>query len=87
MGVRKIAISVPEDVLKQVDRLAKRVSTTRSGFITDVLREVSRASGRAEVTRRIDRLFDSDPSLAMEQRRTATEFLRAADPGDDESPW
>lgn len=83
MAVRKIAISVPADVLKQVDRLAHHAKTTRSGFITQVLCQVSRAKSRAEITERINLLFD-DPDTAEEQSDTATAFLRAAEPGETE---
>lgn len=78
MAVRKIAISVPEDVLRQVDRMAKKSGTTRSGFITLVLSEVSHAGTQTEITERINRLFE-DKTIADEQAETASFFLRAAE--------
>lgn len=77
MSVRKIAISVPEDVLLQIDRAAAARDTTRSGFISEVLRRVARARGEAEVSRRIREFFD-DPEVALEQRKAAMKLSRAA---------
>jgi metal-responsive CopG/Arc/MetJ family transcriptional regulator len=85
MAVRKIAISVPEEVLRQVDRLARKSKTTRSGLITRVLREVSDASNQAEVTERINHLFN-DQDLIDEQASTAHTFLQAAE-NDEDSGW
>lgn len=79
MAVRKIAISVPEDVMAVVDRAAARRHTTRSAYITEVLRRVASARTDAEITRRIDAVF-SDRDVAREQRATAA-ALAAAEPG------
>jgi hypothetical protein len=84
MAAKKIAISVPEDVLAQVDQAAARRGITRSGFITEVLRRVAAARGDAEIRRRVDALF-SDPGTAGEQRDTARAGA-AALPG-TESGW
>lgn len=77
MSVKKIAISVPEDVLHQIDRAAAARDTTRSGFITEVLRRVARARGEAEVSRRIREFFD-DPELVVEERKAAVRLSRTA---------
>ena len=47
MAARKFAISVPEEVIREVDHAAKRRGMTRSGFITDVLSQVARALDQA----------------------------------------
>lgn len=70
VAVKKFALSVPEDVMKQVDRAAKRFGVTRSRFIADVLRKIANAGMDAEITRRVDELF-ADPEIAGEQSRTA----------------
>lgn len=77
MAVRKFAISVPEDVMRQVDRAATRRGTTRSGFIAHVLARVAGARTDAEISRRVNALF-SDPQLTREQAGTARAFRRAA---------
>lgn len=86
MPVRKIAISLPENVLHEVDRLAKRTKTTRSGCIAKVLSEVSHATNQAEITERINKLF-GDPEIANEQTAVAGHFLRAAEKGFKDSEW
>ena len=77
MAARKFAISVPEDVMRQVDRAAKRRRMTRSGFISRVLARVARARTDAEISERVNAFF-SDPEVAREQRETARAFRRAA---------
>jgi hypothetical protein len=77
MPARKLAISVPEEVIREVDRAAKRRGMTRSGFITGVLSDVARARTDAEISRRVNALF-SDPDIAREQVETAKKFRRIA---------
>jgi len=86
MAVRKIAISVPEDVLKEVDRLAKKTKTTRSGLITQLLKEVSHASGQADIVNRINSLFE-DPEIAEEQASTSNLFLQSPKKKYESSDW
>jgi hypothetical protein len=76
VAVRKFAISVPEDVMAQIDEAAERRGITRSRFITDVLRKVARARTDAEVTRRLDEVFAA-PDVAAEQRSTSQALLGA----------
>ena len=77
MAARKFAISIPEDVMRQVDRAAKRRRMTRSGFISGVLATVARAQTDAEISRKVDELF-SDPEVAREQVETARVLRRSA---------
>lgn len=77
MRAKKIAISVPEDVLDDVDRAARRRSTTRSGFITQLLIVAAAASRDAEVERRI-RAFFADGAVAKETKREARSLSRTA---------
>jgi len=77
MAARKFAISVPEDVMRHVDRAAARRGVTRSRFIADLLARVARARTDAEISRRVDALF-SDPEVAREQAQTARAFRRTA---------
>ena len=75
MAARKFAISVPEDVMRQVDRAARRRRMTRSGFITHVLAHVASARTDAEISKRVDAIF-RDAEVAREQRETARAFRR-----------
>jgi len=77
MAARKFAISVPEDVMREVDQAAARRGMARSRFIASVLARVAKARTDAEIARRVDALF-SDPEVAREQAETARAFRRAA---------
>ena len=76
MAAKKIAISVPEDVLVDVDEAAAKASLTRSAFITRVLVRVAGAHSDAELKRRVDALF-ADDDIAREQSETARATARA----------
>ena len=75
MATRKLAISVPEDVVQDVDAAAKKRGMTRSGFITDILRRIARARSDAEISRRVNEVF-ADPEVAEEQAKTARQLSR-----------
>jgi metal-responsive CopG/Arc/MetJ family transcriptional regulator len=77
MPAKKFAISIPEDVMAQVDRAAAAQGVTRSRFIAKVLQRAASARTDAEVTRRLNRLF-ADAELEDEQRATAQAFESAA---------
>ena len=74
MPVHKIAISIPREVMVEVDRAARERGVARSRFISDVLRLVARARTDAEVTRRLDAVF-ADPRVAAEQVGDAERYL------------
>lgn len=78
MPARKFAISIPEDVMKQVDRAAASRGVTRSRFIAEVLRRAAQARSDAEITRQLDRVF-ADTAMSREQRRRAR-ALQSAKP-------
>ena len=75
MAATKFAISVPTEVMQEVDRAAEERGITRSRFISEVLRHVARAKRDEEISRRIEEVL-SDPDLAREQRATAAEYRR-----------
>ncbi len=79
MPMKKVAISLPEAVLEAVDELAARRGESRSHVIASILSRVARVKRDREITAQIDALF-ADDTIAAEQERTATQFLRA-------SPW
>ena len=84
MSAAKIAISLPEDVLAEVDRAARERGESRSGFIRRVLVTAARLRRDAEVTRRLDALFAA-PEAVEDQRRTARELESAGTSWSDES--
>ncbi len=73
MALRKTTISVPEDVLDEIDRAARERHESRSAFITRILRAASRARKDREITRRLELLF-SDGATNEGQRRTAQDL-------------
>jgi len=70
MAVRKVAISVPEEVLAQVDAAAAERGENRSRFITQMLVLLAHARSDREISRRVDAVF-ADPEVAREQVKTA----------------
>jgi metal-responsive CopG/Arc/MetJ family transcriptional regulator len=77
--MKRVAISLPEPVLKEVDQLAARRGESRSHLIATILSRVARAKRDREITAQIDTLF-ADETITAEQKQTADEFLRM-------SPW
>lgn len=75
MPMRKIAISLPEPVLKTVDQLAAQRKESRSRVIATLLSRLTRAKRDRDIARQIDALFAEEEVIA-EQKRTADEFLR-----------
>ena len=56
--------------------MAKKRKTTRSGFISDVLKTVTYASGQDEIRKQINNLFQ-DKATYDEQQMTSQLFVRA----------
>ncbi len=76
MPLHKTAVTIPEDLLAEVDRAAHARGESRSRYITRVLRAAVLAKRDTDVTRRLNELF-ADESLRGEQRRTADDLGRA----------
>lgn len=83
--LRKTAITLPEDVLAQVDDAARASGESRSRYIARVLSVAVKARRSAQITRRLDELF-ADSAVAAEQDRSAAELDRVGTRWDDE-PW
>ena len=84
MATAKIAISLPEDVLAEIDRAARERCESRSGFISSVLREALRARRGSDITRHLNALF-ADEAVAEEQRRLTREMDAAGADWSEES--
>ena len=70
MARAKIAITVPEDVLSEVDAAARARGETRSGFISRILKTALKARRDAEITRRLNELFAEESVVATQERIT-----------------
>ncbi len=70
MARSKIAITVPEDVLSEVDAAARERGETRSGFISRILKTALKARRDAGITRRLNELFAEESVVATQDRIT-----------------
>lgn len=77
MPAKKFAISIPEQVMREVDCAAAARGITRSRFIAQLLERAARARSDAEITAQLDRVF-SDERNAAEQRSVARAYRSAA---------
>lgn len=71
----KTAVSIPDDVLEQAERLARRSGQTRSYVFSQALREYVARHSPEEVTREMDEVCESvgdplDPFTGNAARRT-----------------
>jgi metal-responsive CopG/Arc/MetJ family transcriptional regulator len=67
----KTAVSIPDDVLQNADRLARRTRKSRSQLFSDAVREYVARHSREEVTEAMDR-------VCAELGQPADEFVAAA---------
>ena len=63
----RTAISVEDALLKEADAVARELGVSRSRLISDALREYLKRRRRAEITRRLDRVYAANPDT--EDRR------------------
>lgn len=77
MAAKKIAISVPEDVLKRVDRMAKRRKLSRSALISRALREISRVAQEDDIAERINRALAEGEPRENDGRAESPDFSKA----------
>ncbi len=70
----KTAISIPDDLFEQADRLARRSNRSRSQVFSDALREYLARHSPDEITEALDRALDEigeapDPFVRCAARR------------------
>jgi len=70
MNTRKIAISLPADLVSMIDELSTKKKVSRSGFISSVLLEKIEEEKRQKVREAFDEVF-SDEDIRKEQLETA----------------
>jgi metal-responsive CopG/Arc/MetJ family transcriptional regulator len=76
MAAKKIAISLPPQTLKQIDRAARETGESRSGFIARICMLAATAKSDREIRRKINQLF-ADPEIVREQVEDTEAMLRA----------
>ena len=75
MAVKKFALSVPPEVMDQVDEAAAERGLTRSAYLVQLLRRIAKARTDAAITRQVNALF-ADPEVSNEQVSTARALSR-----------
>jgi hypothetical protein len=60
----KTAVSIPDQVFRSAEALARRLGMTRSALYAEALRSFIAERARADVTRRLDDVYDAVPSGA-----------------------
>ena len=73
MNTKKIAITVPEDLVVTIDVLSREKGVSRSKFITDILKDKISKDNNDRIKAVYDHVF-SDETIAKEQLATAREF-------------
>lgn len=73
MNTKKIAITIPRDLVMTIDLLSLEQGVSRSKFITNILKEKIIKDRNDEIKAAYDRVF-SDERVAEEQLATAKEF-------------
>lgn len=73
----KTAVSIPDDVFRSADHLAKRLSISRSELYARALSDMLKHQQAAAITEQINAACDAldtklDPKLAAAQRRVLT---------------
>jgi antitoxin MazE6 len=76
----KTAISIPDDVFAEADRLARRLKKSRSELYSHALREYVARHGAEHVTETLDRIYSESPRESAFATAAARRTLRR-------SPW
>lgn len=82
MPTRKVALTLPEDVLHRLDRHSQRLGKSRSRFVAEQLDQALRRLEDDAITARYDQAY-AEPSARDENSRLAEELLQA---GPDRRP-
>ncbi len=73
MNTAKVAITIPVDLVATIDNLCKKVGSSRSKFITDILREKIENTKKVIIKEAYNSVF-SDPRIQEEQLETSRFF-------------
>lgn len=73
MNTKKVAITIPTDLVAIIDDIRKKRGVSRSKFITLMLRQKIRDEQSLQIRQSYDRVF-SDDAIVKEQLETAAWF-------------
>ena len=80
---QKVAITMPQILIKEIDSLSKKQGLSRSGFITRAVTEKMKSEKRRLITECYDEVF-AEGDIRREQLETAGFFDAAGDEGGQE---
>ena len=84
MNTQKVAITMPADLVKEVDEVSKKMGLSRSKYISVVLRERLLSDRENQIREAYNRVF-SDESIQKEQLETTLWFDKAG--GNEGQEW
>lgn len=73
MTTMKVAISMPEELVREVDVVSKEKNLSRSGYITGLVKRAVRAGRREKIKAAYDKVF-SDPEIIAEQNKISLAY-------------
>lgn len=76
MNTKKVAITIPKDLLDIIDTMSKQQGLSRSKYISSALKEKLSESKENEIKEAYDSIF-SDDSICKEQLESAKWFQTA----------
>jgi metal-responsive CopG/Arc/MetJ family transcriptional regulator len=79
----KTAVSIPDDLFREAEKLAHRLGKSRSELVADALREHVRRHGDATITNRLDAVYDD---VALDDQDRAWLDVTAAGVA-ERNPW
>jgi metal-responsive CopG/Arc/MetJ family transcriptional regulator len=60
----KTAVSLPDPLFEEADRLARQLGKSRSQLYADALRQYLERYRDEDITRRLNEIYDAEPELA-----------------------
>ncbi len=73
MATVKIAITMPKELVQEVDAARKIETISRSGYITRLVQKAVRVEKQARLKAAYDKIF-SDPEIVEEQKNSTSLF-------------
>ena len=83
MNTRKVAITIPTDLVVIIDDISRQLGLSRSKYISTVLREKVFSEKERQISESYNRIF-SDDSIQKEQLQTAIWFDGTGNQGGQE---
>jgi len=83
IGTQKIAITMPNNLVKEIDALSQQKRLSRSRYITQAVKEKLEVEKKHFITETYDKVF-SDEEIQKEQLEMATCFEGAGSEGGQE---